>query len=147
MTAGLVPAPVLRRVADVTPHFIGDNRTVKLAVLSGPADGSSSTVVFEIWEPGGAQPDNSHPASAETFVVLSGVATAHSDDHVVELAAGDVLVLPMGSVHHITNSSATDRLYTLTVMADDGGFAELIETGPVAALDAADLTVLGRLDR
>lgn len=140
-----VPAPVVRRVADVTPHFIGDNRTVKLAVLAGPADGSTTTTVFEIWEPGGAQPDNSHEDSAETFVVLQGTARAHSDDHVVDLTAGDVLVLPTGSVHHIVNTSATDRLYTLTVMASDGGFAELIETGPVASFDEADLAVLGRV--
>ncbi|MCU1620801.1 MAG: hypothetical protein JWR41_2807, partial [Modestobacter sp.] len=56
----MAAAPVVKSLARITPHFIGDNRTVKLAVLSGPADGSGTTVVLEIREPGGSQPDNSH---------------------------------------------------------------------------------------
>jgi len=81
----MAAAPVVRSLAEIAPHHIGDNRTVKLAVLSGPAQGSRTTVVLEIWEPGGSQPDNSHPASSETFVVLKGTARAHSDEHVAEL--------------------------------------------------------------
>jgi mannose-6-phosphate isomerase-like protein (cupin superfamily) len=135
-------APVVKTLAEITPHHIGDNRTVKLAVLSGPADGSGTTVVLEIWEPGGSQPDNSHEESTETFVVLKGTARAHSDEHVVDLGPGNVIVLPATSVHHIVNSSATERLYTITVMEHDGGFADLILTGPEAALDDADAAVL-----
>jgi mannose-6-phosphate isomerase-like protein (cupin superfamily) len=136
-------APVVKTLSDITPHYIGDNRTVKLAVLSGPADGSGTTVVFEIWEPGGAQPDNTHAASTETFVVLRGTARAHSDQHVADLGPGSVLVLPATSVHRIENTSATERLYTLTVMENDGGFADLISTGPEAVLDEQDAAVLG----
>ena len=138
----MAAAPVVKSLAEITPHYIGDNRTVRLAVLSGPADGSSTTVVLEIWEPGGSQPDNSHEESTETFVVLQGTARAHSDEHVVDLTAGDVIVLPATSVHHIVNSSATERLYTITVMENDGGFADLILTGPEAGLDADDAAVL-----
>jgi quercetin dioxygenase-like cupin family protein len=138
----MAAAPVVKSLAEIIPHYIGDNRTVKLAVLSGPADGSSTTVVLEIWEPGGSQPDNSHEESTETFVVLKGTARAHSDEHVVDLVPGNVIVLPATSVHHIVNSSATDRLYTITVMENDGGFADLILTGPEAALDADDAAVL-----
>ncbi len=139
----MAAAPVVTSLADITPHHIGDNRTVKLAVLSGPAQGSRTTVVLEIWEPGGAQPDNTHPDSSETFVVLRGTARAHSDEHVADLGPGDVLVLPATSVHHIVNTSATERLYTITVMEDDGGFAELITTGPAATFDEQDAAVLG----
>jgi quercetin dioxygenase-like cupin family protein len=135
-------APIVKDLASITPHFIGENRTVKLAVLAGPADGSGTTVVFEVWEPGGSQPDNSHEESTETFVVLQGSATAYSDEHVAELVPGNVIVLPEGSVHHIVNTSTTERLYTLTVMANDGGFSDLITTGPAAEFDAADLAVL-----
>ncbi|WP_369137224.1 cupin domain-containing protein [Modestobacter versicolor] len=138
----MATAPVVRSLADITPHHIGDNRTVKLAVLSGPADGSGTTVVLEIWEPGGSQPDNSHEESTETFVVLKGTARAHSDEHVADLGPGDVIVLPATSVHHIVNSSATERLYTITVMENDGGFADLVLTGPEATLDDADAAVL-----
>ena len=139
----MTAAPVVKSLADITPHHIGDNRSVKLAVLSGPADGSATTVVFEIWEPGGSQPDNSHDASTETFVVLQGRARAYSDEHVAELGPGNVLVLPATSVHHIVNASTTERLYTITVMESDGGFADLIRTGPEAAFDEQDAAVLG----
>jgi mannose-6-phosphate isomerase-like protein (cupin superfamily) len=139
----MAAAPVVKCLSEITPHYIGDNRTVRLAVLSGPADGSGTTVVLEIWEPGGSQPDNSHEESTETFVVLQGTARAYSDDHVADLGPGNVIVLPATSVHHIVNSSATERLYTITVMENDGGFADLILTGPEAFLDDADAAVLG----
>lgn len=135
--------PAHAGLRDLEAHRISPGDTVKMAVLSGPADGSGTTVVFEIWEPGGAQPPNSHPASVETFVVLAGTGHAYSDTHERPLQAGDVLILPAGSVHRIVNTSRTDRLYTITVMAPDDGFAALIERGPAAPLDPEDLAVLG----
>jgi quercetin dioxygenase-like cupin family protein len=135
--------PSITRRGEITFHHITPGDTVKLAVLAGPATGSPTTVVLEVWEPGGSQPPNSHPESSETFVVLSGVATAHSDQDVVNLEAGDTLTLMPGSVHRIVNESATERLYTLTVMQADGGFADLITRGPRADLDERDLAALG----
>jgi len=139
----MADAPSITRRGEITFHHISPGDTVKLAVLAGPATGSPTTVVLEVWEPGGAQPPNSHAESSETFVVLAGRATAHSDDEVVHIEAGDTLTLLPGSVHRIVNGSATDRLYTLTVMQADGGFAEMITRGPRAALDERDLAVLG----
>ncbi|MBL7500584.1 cupin domain-containing protein [Frankia sp. CNm7] len=138
----MVGPPVVRPLGEVTAHRISPTDTVRLAVLSGPAQGSPTTVVFEVWEPGGSQPPNSHPASTETFVVLAGHGRAHSDGHTRPIGPGDVLVLPPGSVHRIVNTSDTERLYTITVMAPDDGFAALIERGPAVALDPADLAVL-----
>jgi mannose-6-phosphate isomerase-like protein (cupin superfamily) len=113
-----------------------------------PADGAGTSVFYEVWGPSGAQPPNSHPDSAEIFVVLSGEGQAFSDDYRVDLRAGDVLVLPPGSVHRIVNTSPTERLYTVTIMADDagalpGGFAALVDRGTPAAWDDADRAVLG----
>ncbi len=139
----MADAPVVVPAAAVQAFRISPDDSVKLAVLSGPSQGSTCTVVFEIWDPGGAQPPNSHPDSAETFVVLAGHATAHSDDHTAELGPGDTLVLAPGSVHRIVNTSATQRLYAITVMAKDNGFADLITRGVPAELDASDLAVLG----
>lgn len=135
-------APVLRPPGDVQAHHISVGDTVKLAVLSGPRDGSDTSVSFEIWEPGGSQPPNSHSDSTETFIVLKGTGRAYSDEYVRDLAAGDVIVLPQGSTHRIENTSSTDRLYTITVMAPDDGFAALIEAGPTTTLDEGDLAVL-----
>lgn len=140
--------PILRHLDDVAPQLISPTDTVKLALLAGPADGSSASVFFEVWEPGGSQPDNSHPESTEIFVILSGAGRAHSDEHVVDLRAGDALVLRPGSTHRIVNTSDTERLYTVTIMADDdgalpGGFAKLVATGTVAEWNGTDRAVLG----
>jgi mannose-6-phosphate isomerase-like protein (cupin superfamily) len=135
-------APVLRPPTDVQAHHISAGDTVKLAVLSGPRDGSGTSISFEVWEPGGSQPPNSHSRSTETFIVLQGTGRAYSDEHVRDLVPGDVLVLPEGSTHRIENTSTTERLYTFTIMAPDDGFAELIERGPVTTLDEQDLAVL-----
>ncbi|RKN39045.1 cupin domain-containing protein [Streptomyces hoynatensis] len=134
--------PLHKPLRELTAHHISPGDTVKLAVLTGPADGSPTTVVFEVWEPGGAQPLNWHADSVETFVVLAGHGRAESDEHTRDLSPGDVLVLPAGSRHRITNTSDAERLYTLTVMSPDEGFAELIERGAATPLDEADLAVL-----
>ena len=140
--------PILRHLGDITPRLIPPVETVKLGCLAGPADGSPTSVFFEVWEPGGAQPDNSHPESAEIFVFLAGRGIAYSDEHSVEVGAGDVLILPAGSVHRIVNTSATERMYTVTIMANDdgalpGGFAELVAAGPAAGWDETDRRILG----
>jgi len=139
----MAQAPSVTRRGEITFHHITPGDTVKLAVLAGPATGSPTTVVLEVWEPGGAQPANSHPESTETFVVLAGQATAYSDGDAVHIAAGDTLTLMPGSVHRIVNDSPTERLYTLTIMQADGGFADMITRGPRAELDQRDLAVLG----
>jgi mannose-6-phosphate isomerase-like protein (cupin superfamily) len=102
-------------------------------------------VFLEIWEPGGAQPLNSHEDSAEIFIVLSGCARAHSDDHAVDLTAGDVLVLQPGSEHRIVNTSETDKLYTITVMANDGGFAKVVTDGTATSLTSDEISALVRI--
>ncbi|HEY3878352.1 MAG TPA: cupin domain-containing protein [Trebonia sp.] len=140
--------PVVRHLEDVQPRLISPGDTVRLATLVRPADGTGTSVFYEVWEPSGAQPPNSHQDSTEIFVVLSGEGQAFSDEHRVDLRAGDVLVLPPGSVHRIVNTSPTERLYTVTIMAHDagalpGGFAALVDRGTLAAWDDADQAVLG----
>lgn len=136
-------APVLQDITTLLAHKISPDDTVVLVMLSGPkTSGSSTTVCFEIWEPGGSQPDNSHAESTETFVVLRGAGTAHSDEHTVALSAGSVMVLPAGSVHRIVNTSESEKLYAITVMENDCGFEDLILRGTPVALPAEDASVL-----
>jgi mannose-6-phosphate isomerase-like protein (cupin superfamily) len=140
-------APVVRHLDDVLPRLISPADTVRLATLVRPSDGTDTSVFFEVWEPSGAQPPNSHPDSTEIFVVLRGEGRAFSDEHGVDLRAGDVLILPPGSVHRIVNTSPTERLYTVTIMANDpgalpGGFAALVDRGTPLTWDAADRAVL-----
>jgi uncharacterized protein YjlB len=140
-------APIVRHLEQVIPRLISPADTVRLACLAGPADNSPTSVFFEVWEPGGAQPDNSHPDSTEIFVVLTGHGIAHSDEHSVPIGPGDVLILPPGSVHRIENTSATERLYTVTIMTEDqgampGGFAALVQAGTPTEWDHSDQAVL-----
>ena len=132
-------------MTDLTAYKISADDTVTLVVLSGPStSGSDTTVCFEIWEPGGSQPDNSHADSTETFVVLRGRGVAHSDEHLVNLVAGQVIVLSAGSVHRIVNTSSTDKMYTITVMENDGGFEDLILRGTPVELSDDDRAVLAK---
>ncbi|RFA15791.1 cupin [Subtercola boreus] len=135
-------APIVRNIADLPGHLISEGDTVVLAELAGPAQGSSASVFLEIWEPGGAQPLNSHADSAETFIVLAGTGAAHSDEATLPLGPGDVLTLQPGSEHRIVNTSATEKLYTITIMASDGGFASLVTGGTRVPLAAADIGTL-----
>ena len=135
--------PTLHGLAELTAYKISPNDTVTLTVLSGPrTSGSNTTVCFEIWEPGGSQPDNSHQQSTETFVMLRGHGVAHSDEHAVALSSGSVIVLPRGSVHHIVNASPTEKMYTITVMENDAGFEDLILRGTPTELSDDDVAVL-----
>lgn len=129
--------------AGSTPAYrISPGDTNRLAVLVGPEEGGGASIVFEVWEPGGAQPPNSHPRSVEVFVFLAGTGVAVCDGDTRAVGAGDVLVLPPGSVHHITNTGE-GRLYALTTMNPDDGFAALIRRGTPDVLDEADVAVLG----
>jgi mannose-6-phosphate isomerase-like protein (cupin superfamily) len=138
--------PVVQNIHDLSAYLISPADTVRLVELAGPRQGSSTSVFLEIWEPGGAQPLNSHSDSAEIFIVLKGKAIAHSDAHQVTLGPGDVMTVQPGSEHRIINTSGTDRLYTITVMAKDGGFAHLVTEGTPVALDLSDITTLVAAD-
>ncbi len=125
-------------------HHITEGDRVKLAVLATPEDGIDHSVLMEIWEPGGAQPPNSHPRSTETFYFLRGEGEAESDGETAPVRAGQLLVLPPGTTHRIRNTGR-QRLYAITTMLPDEGFADLVRHGPPAELDDADLAVIAGL--
>ena len=141
------PAPIVRHLDDLVPKLISPADTVRLATLVRPDDGADTSVFFEIWEPGGAQPSNSHPDSVETFLFLSGEGEAYCDDAISSVQAGQLLVLPPRSVHRIENTGP-GRLYAITTMTPDAGFAALVRAGVPEPLDSEDLAVLSaRFDR
>jgi mannose-6-phosphate isomerase-like protein (cupin superfamily) len=127
-------------VAAAPCYRIAAGDTVKLAVVRPPDGLWDATVVFEVWDPGGAQPPNSHPGSVETFWFLAGEGVATSDGAEVPVRAGTLLVLPPGSVHHIRNTGP-GRLYAVTTMVPDAGFAALVAAGVPDRLDAHDVAV------
>ena len=132
--------PQLLVAADAPCFRISEGDTVKLALVRAPDELADTTVVFEVWDPGGAQPPNSHARSVETFWFLAGEGVATSDGTDVPVRAGDFLVLPPGSVHRIRNTGE-GRLYAITTMSPDDGFAALVTRGVPDALDEADVAV------
>ena len=97
--------------------------------------------VIEIFNPGGATPPNEHAAAHEFFHVLHGEGVARCDGKTRPIRKGDSLLLHPGSKHVIENTG-TDKLYTLTVMTPNEGFAELIRSGDQVDLDADDIRIL-----
>lgn len=133
---------IVRSAPAFPVYRIAPGDTNKLAILHAPDDGADLTIVFEVWEPGGAQPPNSHPRSVETFLFLAGEGIAVCDGEERAVGAGDLLALPAGSVHQIRNTGL-GRLYAITTMVPDDGFAALIRNGVADHLDGDDLAVLG----
>lgn len=141
-----MPAEVPPQLYDPTgtPAFrISAGDTVKLVPLRDPDGLYDASVFLEVWDPGGSQPPNSHPSSVETFLFLEGEGLAYCDETVLPVAAGQLLVLPPRSLHRIENT-ARKRLYAITTMHPDEGFAALVRGGVPEPLEPADLEVLGR---
>ena len=117
----------------------------RLAFVFDPvADGAAFVAAVEIFDVGGRTPPNLHQMGQEMFFVLHGEGRATCDGRVMDVRAGDSLLLKPGVEHALENTGA-GRLYCLTVMVPDDGFAALIRSVVRAELDAEDLAVLSRV--
>jgi len=139
----MMPTPVIaKRAADLRGFRIAPNDTNYFACLLDPlADGVSFTLVVEIFEPGGRTPPNTHQQAEECFIVLRGQGTAIADGVSMPIGPGDVLVLRPGVEHVVVNDGAA-KLYCLTLMTPNEGFAELIRAGTPVDLAPEDIAVL-----
>jgi len=122
-------------------YRISPGDTNRLVLVFDPI-GEQANFVFaiEIFDVGGRTPPNVHSAAQE-FYALSGEGIAHADGKSIPFKRGDSLLLPVGTEHVIENTGLT-RLYCLTVMVPNQGFAELIRAGEPVALDDEDWAVL-----
>jgi ureidoacrylate peracid hydrolase len=118
-------------------HRISGGDTVKLVPLRRPEGLADASVFLEIWDPGGSQPPNSHAESIETFFFLRGHAIAHCDGKSTDVVEHEFLVLQPGSMHRVENVGE-GRLYAITTMQPDAGFAALVDAGPAEPLDGED---------
>ena len=105
------------------------------------SEGVSFIQVVEIFEIGGKTPPNSHTVADEVFYVLHGEGVATCNGQPIQVKKGDSFLVRAGHEHVVENTGAT-RLYCLTTMVPNEGFAELIRAGVPWQLDAADLAVL-----
>jgi mannose-6-phosphate isomerase-like protein (cupin superfamily) len=134
--------PLLRRARDGRVSRISPSDTNKFVMMIDPlADKTPFISVVEIFEVGGKTPRHAHRTAHEMFYVLSGRGRALCGDKTYEVEKGDTLVLPPG-MDHVVENTGTDKLYCLTVMVPNEGFAEMIRDGSTQSLDAADRAVI-----
>ena len=134
--------PLFRRAGDCRVSRISPDDTNKFVMAVDPlADQAPFISVVEIFDVGGKTPPNTHQHAHEMFYVLSGRGRAWCDGKSYDVAQGDTLVLPPG-MEHVVENTGPDKLYCLTVMVPNEGFAELIRAGQTMSLDAADRTVI-----
>lgn len=120
---------------------ISPGDTNYFALLFDPTDGIEQVCVVEIFNVGGKTPPNSHSIAHEFFYVLSGEGRATCAGQSTPLTKGQALLVRPGAEHVIENTGL-GKLYTLTVMTPNEGFAELIRAGQPVTLDEEDLQVL-----
>lgn len=133
---------VLRSVDGAEARRIAPRDTNYFVMLFDPAaDGIEPVCVVEIFAVGGATPPNTHRHAHEFFYVLAGEGIARCGNIARPIAKGDALMLRPGAEHVIENVGA-GKLYTLTFMVPNEGFAELIRAGAPVALDDEDRAVL-----
>lgn len=107
-------------------------------------DKVENVYVVEIFNVDGRTPPNVHNEAHEFFYVLAGEGYAECDGERVMLKPGSAMLLRPGHEHVVVNTGA-GKLYTLTIMTPNEGFAELILQGTPVALDAEDIQALERL--
>ena len=138
---------IARRPAALQGFRISPNDTNYFACLFDPiADGVSFTLVVEIFTPGGRTPPNTHADAYESFFVLAGIGRAHAGGRTFEIGPGDAFVLRPG-VEHVVENTGRGKLYCLTLMTPNEGFAELIRNGTPVELTEEDRAVIAGVGR
>lgn len=140
-----MPTFSFQRASTAKAFRISASDSNYFAVLFDPAkDQIEPIFVVEIFTHGGKTPPNAHQHAHEFFFVLQGEGLAHCGGESKPIRRGDALLVRPGSEHVIENTGS-GKLYTLTVMIPNEGFAELIRNGQPVELDAEDMKVLGDL--
>jgi mannose-6-phosphate isomerase-like protein (cupin superfamily) len=133
---------IAKTAADLQAFRIAPADTNYFACMLDPlADNVTFTLVVEIFEPGGKTPPNTHSIAEEAFFVLAGTGTAIASGVARDIGPGDVLVLRPGT-EHVVKNTGKGKLYCLTMMTPNEGFAELIRAGTPAELTEADRAVI-----
>jgi mannose-6-phosphate isomerase-like protein (cupin superfamily) len=134
-------AMIAKRREDYQAYRISPGDTNRLVLVFDPSDGAKFLFAIEIFDVGGKTPPNVHAEAQEMFYVLHGEGIASCGDERVPVRTGDSLLLPPGTMHVVENTGAT-RLYCLTLMVPNEGFAELIRSGAQVPIDDEDWAVL-----
>lgn len=137
-------AAITRTPDDYETFKIAPKDSNRMALIADPIrDKVPFTAIVEIFDVGGKTPPNTHQEAYELFYVLSGTGIATCNGVSRSVKPGDSVIVRPGHEHVVENTGA-ERLYCLTVMIPNEGFAELIRGGLPMRLDAKDLAVLGQ---
>ncbi len=133
---------ILKQAAELRAFRISPADSNYFACMLDPlADGVSFTLVLEIFEPGGKTPPNTHAIAEEAFFVMAGTGRALADGASRDIGPGDVLVLRPG-IEHVVENTGPGKLYCLTMMTPNEGFAELIRAGTPVELTPEDRAII-----
>jgi mannose-6-phosphate isomerase-like protein (cupin superfamily) len=133
---------ITRSPADFETFRIKPGDTNRMALFIDPMKDKVPFVGFiEVFDKGGATPANTHIDAYEVFYVLEGEGVATCGGKSVPIAKGDFLAVPPGYEHIVTNTGES-RLYCITFMLPNEGFAELVRSGQPEPLDTQDLAIL-----
>jgi mannose-6-phosphate isomerase-like protein (cupin superfamily) len=91
----------------------------------------------EVFEPGGKTPWHHHGHAHEMFFVLSGEGKSVCNGEEIPLKKGESFIVRPGNDHEVVNTGP-EKLYCLTLMVPNEGFAELVRSGFRVPLSDAD---------
>ena len=116
--------------------------TNKFVLVVDPlAEQTRFVTVIEIFDVGGRTPPNLHRVADELFYVLHGEGVVDYHGRRVALHRGGWFLVRAGE-EHVVENTGSGRLYCLTTMVPDEGFAEAIRNGVADCLDEQDLRIL-----
>lgn len=121
---------------------ISPNDSNKMVLMFDPQGEDANFVcILEIFDVGGRTPPNKHEVGQEMFYVLKGEGRAYSGADSFPLRPGDAMLVKPGAWHEVENTGP-GKLYCLTMMTPNDGFAELIRAGAPEPLDDEDWAVI-----
>ena len=139
--ANLSPV-ITRRLADLETFKISATDTNYFAMIADPIrDKVPFSIFVEVFEPGGKTPWHHHGYAHEMFYVLSGEGKSVCDGVEIPVKQGESFIVRPGHDHEVVNTG-TEKLYCLTVMIPNEGFAELVRSGFRVELTAGDKAIV-----
>lgn len=137
-------AAIARTPADYETFKIKPTDTNVMSLIADPIRDKVPFIAFvEIFEPGGATPPNVHQEAFEFFYVIEGEGIAKIGGRTIPVRAGDSFCAMPGH-EHVVENTGTGRLYCLTIMTPNEGFAQLVRSGERRMLTPEDLAVIQR---
>ena len=133
---------ITRRIADLDVFKIKDTDSNYFAMIADPIrDKVPFSIFLEVFEPNGKTPWHHHGHAHEMFFVLSGRGKSICEGQEIEVGPGESFIVRPGFDHEVINTGP-DKLYCLTVMIPNEGFAELVRSGFKVPLQADDIAAI-----